>query len=171
MITPRPPIMGNGRGKKPLFPGLQSPAIAHNELVANARFVAFDVPERDFPGYRSPARWKFVCRPKRKICAPGEVARLQRRPRRSPLLFEATALQARRTSPIEGARKLQKACICVSTKARKAAWRDLLSVIGRQSALGEAGIRQLRRDRGVGDEAPLARPAPACGHQDQTGCG
>jgi hypothetical protein len=29
--------MGNGRGKKPLFPGLESPAIAHNEPAASAR--------------------------------------------------------------------------------------------------------------------------------------
>jgi hypothetical protein len=39
MITRRTPIMGNGSGKKPLFAGLESPAIAHNELVASARFV------------------------------------------------------------------------------------------------------------------------------------
>jgi hypothetical protein len=39
-------------------------AIARNELVASARFVALDVPERDFPANRSPARWKFVCRQK-----------------------------------------------------------------------------------------------------------
>jgi hypothetical protein len=68
--------------------GLESPAIAHRELVANARFGTFDVPERDFPGNRSPACWKFVCRPKGKICARGEAARLQRRPRRSPLLSD-----------------------------------------------------------------------------------
>jgi hypothetical protein len=53
-------------GEKPLFPGLESPAIAHNELAASAIFVAFDVPERDFPGKRPPARWKFLCRPKEK---------------------------------------------------------------------------------------------------------
>jgi hypothetical protein len=64
--------------EKPLIPGLESPAIAHSERVASARFVAFDVPERDFPGNRSPPRWKFVCRPKRKICAPGEGARFRR---------------------------------------------------------------------------------------------
>jgi hypothetical protein len=58
--------MGNGRKKKALFPSLESPAIAHDEPAASARFVAFDVPERDFPGNRSPPRWKFVCRPKRK---------------------------------------------------------------------------------------------------------
>jgi hypothetical protein len=58
--------MGNGRGEKPLFPGPEAPAIAHNELVASARFVTFDVPERDFPGNRSPLRWKFLCRPKKK---------------------------------------------------------------------------------------------------------
>jgi hypothetical protein len=71
--------MGNGWGKKPLFADLESPAIAHNELVANARFVTSGVRERDFPGNRSLPRWKFLCRPKRKICAPGE-ARFQRRP-------------------------------------------------------------------------------------------
>jgi hypothetical protein len=73
---------GQWLGKKALFPGLESPAIAHNEPAASAGFVAFDVPERDFPGNRPLPRWKFVSRPKRKICAPGEVAQ---RPRRSPL--------------------------------------------------------------------------------------
>jgi hypothetical protein len=91
MITRRTPIMGNGRGEKPLFPGLESPAIPHSALAASARFATFDVPERDFPGNRSPLRWKFLCRPKRKICAPGEVARFQRRLRRSPLLSKAIA--------------------------------------------------------------------------------
>jgi hypothetical protein len=43
---------GQWLGEKPLFPGLQSPANAHNETVASARFVAFDVPEQDFPGNR-----------------------------------------------------------------------------------------------------------------------
>src|SRR6478672_2562409 len=66
MMTRRTPIMGDGPGEKPLFSGLESQAIAHNELVASARFVTFDVPERDFPGNRSPACWKFVCRPKGK---------------------------------------------------------------------------------------------------------
>jgi hypothetical protein len=66
MITRRTPIMGNGRGEKPLFAGFESPAIAHHELVASARFGTFDVPERDFPGNRSPLRWKFLCRPKKK---------------------------------------------------------------------------------------------------------
>jgi hypothetical protein len=90
MITRRTPITGNGQGEKPLFAGLESPAIGHNELVASAGFVTFDVPERDFPGNRSPPRRKFVCRQKRKICALGEGARFQR-PRRSPLLSKATA--------------------------------------------------------------------------------
>src|SRR5689334_21281939 len=40
--------------------------------MASAGFMIFDVPERDFPGNRSPARWSFVDRPKGKICAPGE---------------------------------------------------------------------------------------------------
>ncbi len=64
--------------EKALFAGLESPAIAHNEPAAGARFVTFDVPERDFPGNRSPLCWKFLCRPKRKICAPGEAACFQR---------------------------------------------------------------------------------------------
>ena len=81
MITRRTPITGNGRREKPLFAGLELPAIAHNELAASAGFVAFDVPERDFPGNRSLPRWKFMSRPERKICAPGEGARFQRRPR------------------------------------------------------------------------------------------
>jgi hypothetical protein len=71
---------GQWSGEKALSPGLESPAIAHNELAGSAGFVTFDVPERDFPGNRSPPRWKFLCRPKRKICAPGEVARFERRP-------------------------------------------------------------------------------------------
>jgi hypothetical protein len=50
MIARRTPIKGNGREEKPLFAGLQPPAIAHNELVASARFVTFDVPERDSQG-------------------------------------------------------------------------------------------------------------------------
>jgi hypothetical protein len=80
MMTRRTPIMGNGRRKKPLFPGLVSPSIAHNERAASARVVAFDAAARDFPGNRAPPRWKFLCRPKRKISAPGEAARFQRRP-------------------------------------------------------------------------------------------
>jgi hypothetical protein len=66
MITRRTPIKGNGRGEKPLFAGLGAPAIALNELVASAGFAAFDAPERNFPGNRSPLRWKFVCRPEEK---------------------------------------------------------------------------------------------------------
>jgi hypothetical protein len=79
MITRRTPITGNGRGEKPLFAALESPAIAHNEVAASAGFVAFGIPERHFPGNRSPPRWRFVYRPKRKICAPGELARFQQR--------------------------------------------------------------------------------------------
>jgi hypothetical protein len=74
---------GQWPGGKALFPDFDSPAIAHNELAASAGFVTFDVPKRDFPGNRSPPRWKFVYRPKRKICAPGEVARSQQRRQRS----------------------------------------------------------------------------------------
>jgi len=39
MITRQTPIMGNGPGEKPLFAGLEAPAIAHNEFVAGARFA------------------------------------------------------------------------------------------------------------------------------------
>jgi len=66
MITRRTPITGNSREEKPLFPDFESPAIAHDELVASARFVTFDVRSENFPGNRSPPRWKFVCRPKEK---------------------------------------------------------------------------------------------------------
>src|SRR5689334_13344974 len=72
---------GQWPGEKPLFPGLESPAIAHDELVASARVRAFDVPERDFPGNHWPPRCKFVCRPKRKSARQTKVARSQRRPR------------------------------------------------------------------------------------------
>jgi hypothetical protein len=58
--------MGNGREEKPLFAGLDSQAIAHNERAASAGVVAFDAPQRDFPMNRLPPRWKFVCRPKEK---------------------------------------------------------------------------------------------------------
>jgi hypothetical protein len=60
---------GQWLGKKPLFAGLESPTIAHDELVASPGFVTFDVPERDFPGNRSPLRWKFLCRPERNLRA------------------------------------------------------------------------------------------------------
>jgi hypothetical protein len=46
--------------------GPRTPAIGHNALAASAGFGAFDVPERDFPRNRSPARWKFVRRSKEK---------------------------------------------------------------------------------------------------------
>src|SRR5690242_7093547 len=64
---------GRWPGEKAPFPGLESPAIAHNELVASAGFVTFDALERDFPANRSPPRWKFVSRPQRIICASGEA--------------------------------------------------------------------------------------------------
>jgi hypothetical protein len=40
-------------------------AIARNELVAGPGVVTFDVAERVFSENSSPARWKFVCRPKK----------------------------------------------------------------------------------------------------------
>jgi hypothetical protein len=57
---------GQWSEEKPLFAGLESPANAHIELAASARFATFDAPERDFPMNRSPPRWKFVRRSKRK---------------------------------------------------------------------------------------------------------
>src|SRR6185437_16159253 len=71
--------------------GLESPAIAHNELAASAGFVTFDVSEREFPRNRSPPRWKFVCRPQKNLRS-WRSARFQRRPRRSPLPSKAIAL-------------------------------------------------------------------------------
>jgi hypothetical protein len=62
---------GQWPGEKPLFAGLESSAIAQSALGASAGVVTFDVRERDFPGNRSPPRWKFPCRPERKICTPG----------------------------------------------------------------------------------------------------
>src|SRR5690242_17759582 len=53
-------------GGKMRFAVLDSQAIAHNGLAASARVGTLDGTERDFPGNRSPARWKLVCRPKRK---------------------------------------------------------------------------------------------------------
>jgi hypothetical protein len=41
-------------------------SIVHHERAASVGFVAFGAAARDFPGNRSPVRWKFVCRPKRK---------------------------------------------------------------------------------------------------------
>jgi hypothetical protein len=61
--------MGNGRGEKPLSAGLESLAITHDERAASAGVAAFDVPKRNLPGNRLPARWKFLRRSKEKICA------------------------------------------------------------------------------------------------------
>jgi hypothetical protein len=55
---------GQWPGGKTLFARLEARAIAHHELVASARVVTFDDPERDFSGNRSPPGWKFMCRPK-----------------------------------------------------------------------------------------------------------
>src|SRR5579883_2070054 len=60
---------GQWPGRKPRFSGLESPSIAHNELVAGAGVATFGVAARDFPENRSPRRWKFVCRPKQNLCA------------------------------------------------------------------------------------------------------
>jgi hypothetical protein len=42
--------MGNGPTKRPLFPGLESAAIARNELGASAGFGAVSARDRDFLG-------------------------------------------------------------------------------------------------------------------------
>jgi hypothetical protein len=47
--------MGNGLGRKPLFTGLESPAIARNEVAASAGFRAFDARDRNFPVNRGSA--------------------------------------------------------------------------------------------------------------------
>jgi hypothetical protein len=82
--------MGNGFGQKPLFAGLESPAIAHNEVIASARFVTFDVPEGDFPGNRSRRVGNLCVDQKRKIYARSEGARFQQRSSR--FLSKAAAL-------------------------------------------------------------------------------
>jgi hypothetical protein len=51
-------------GERPLFMGLESPAIARIELLTSAGVVTFDVAGRDFPGNRSPPRRKFMSRQK-----------------------------------------------------------------------------------------------------------
>jgi hypothetical protein len=46
---------GQWPGEKAAVCCLESPAIAHNELVAGAGFGAFDAPARDLPGNRAAA--------------------------------------------------------------------------------------------------------------------
>jgi hypothetical protein len=53
---------GHWLGKKARKHAAKRRAIAHNEFMASAGFVTFDVPEPDFPGNRSPARWSFIDR-------------------------------------------------------------------------------------------------------------
>src|SRR6185312_3755046 len=57
---------GQWPGRKAAVCGPRTPAIAHHERVASARFGAFAAQERDFPGNRSPTCWKYVSQPKRK---------------------------------------------------------------------------------------------------------
>jgi hypothetical protein len=66
-LAHRTPIKGNGREEKPLFAGLESPAIAHHELDAGTGFERFDVPERDSPTNSSPVHRKVLFSAKRKI--------------------------------------------------------------------------------------------------------
>jgi hypothetical protein len=74
MMARRTPNMGSGRWRKPLFPGLGSPAIARNERVASAGSGAFDARERDSPGNLAPARKEFAFLPKEKLWEPGRLA-------------------------------------------------------------------------------------------------
>ena len=60
------PYYGHWLGKNARKHAAKWGAIARNGLVASARFVTFDIVERDFPGNLAPARRKIVCRPKRK---------------------------------------------------------------------------------------------------------
>jgi len=48
--------MGNGLEKKPLFTGVDSRAIAHNEAAGSAAFRVDRTPKRDFPENRMPER-------------------------------------------------------------------------------------------------------------------
>jgi hypothetical protein len=47
--------MGNGRRKRPRFPGLESPSIAHNDVAASAKFAAVEARGRVFFGNRGSA--------------------------------------------------------------------------------------------------------------------
>jgi len=49
MIARSNTYYGQWPRKKPLFPGLELPSIAHSALVASTGFVTFDGPERKFP--------------------------------------------------------------------------------------------------------------------------
>ena len=57
---------GQWPSKEAAVSGIESPAIAHNELVASAGFAAFDAAECDFLGNRDLARREFTVRPKKK---------------------------------------------------------------------------------------------------------
>jgi hypothetical protein len=61
--------------EKAAVSGPRTPAIAHDELASNARVGAFDVPQRDFPGNRSPPRWKNLCVGQKKKSARQETWR------------------------------------------------------------------------------------------------
>jgi O-antigen/teichoic acid export membrane protein len=68
--------MGNGRRKRPRFPGLESLSIARNDVAANAKFAAVDARGHIFPGNRGSARGKFTPSRKtnyRKSRAIGEI--------------------------------------------------------------------------------------------------
>jgi hypothetical protein len=61
--------MGNGRRKRPRFPGLESPAIAHNEVAASAKVAAVEAPGRSFFGNRGSTAGKFTPSRKRNFRA------------------------------------------------------------------------------------------------------
>src|SRR5690349_10602895 len=54
--------MVNGRRKRPLFKGLESPTIAHNELVARANSAPWRSRGCDFLENRTPLRRRFTFR-------------------------------------------------------------------------------------------------------------
>jgi hypothetical protein len=58
--------MGNGRLKRPRFPGLESRSIAHNEVAASAKFATVDARSR-FPRKSRLGSQDFYAAPKKKV--------------------------------------------------------------------------------------------------------
>jgi hypothetical protein len=70
--------MGNRRRKRPRFPGLESPAIAHNDVAASAKFAAVEAPKRAFFGNRGSGLREIYTGPKKKFSGePNERAQHQ----------------------------------------------------------------------------------------------
>jgi hypothetical protein len=59
--------MGNGGRKRPRFPRLESPDIAHNEVVASAKCAAVEASERVFLRNRGSTVGKFAPARKKKF--------------------------------------------------------------------------------------------------------